>query len=168
MTDNLSFAGKLALAHHDRDLVLLHQVRDALVELLRNRAAACNDLGEIERRLLVAEAIGVGVLHIMEDLGRAQQRLGWNAAPIEADSAQQLALDDRGLQTELRAADRRDIASGSGAEDDYVVIVSHLLSLSSRKCSRLIVWIERNERELAFRYESFFLAVPLAPDRFAP
>ena len=58
----LAFAGELALAHHDRDLVLLHQVRDALVELLGDRAAARDDLGEVERRLLVAEAVGVGVL----------------------------------------------------------------------------------------------------------
>ena len=58
----LAFAGQLPLAHHHRDLVLLHQVRDALVELLGDRAAARDDLGDVERRLLVAEAVGVGVL----------------------------------------------------------------------------------------------------------
>ena len=31
-----------------RDLVLLHQARDALVELLGHRAAALDDLGEVE------------------------------------------------------------------------------------------------------------------------
>ena len=44
----LAFAGQLALAHQHRDLVLLHQVRDALVELLGDGAAARDDLGEVE------------------------------------------------------------------------------------------------------------------------
>jgi hypothetical protein len=30
----------------------------------------------------------------MEELRRAKQRLGGNAAPVEADAAQMLALDD--------------------------------------------------------------------------
>ena len=124
-TLQLAFPGQLALAHHDRDLVLLHQVRDALVELLGDRAAARDDLGDVERGLLVAEAVGVGVLHVVEHLGRAQQRLGRDAAPVEADAAEQLALDDRGLEAELRRADRGDIAAGPGAEDDEVVGVRH-------------------------------------------
>ena len=125
VTTSLPFAGELALAHHDRDLVLLHQVRDALVELLGDGAAARDDLGDVERGLVVAEAVGVGVLHVVEDFGRAQQRLGRDAAPVEADAAEQLALDDRGLQAQLRRADRRDIAAGPRAEDDEVVSVRH-------------------------------------------
>src|SRR5690348_12521576 len=62
--------------------------------------------------------------HIMEDLGRAQQRLGRDAPPVQADAAQQFALDDRSLETELRSPDRRDIAAGPGAEDDEIVGVS--------------------------------------------
>ena len=54
------------------------------------------------------------------DLGRAQQRLGRDAAPVEADAAQLLALDDRGLQPELRCPDRRDVAAGPGTDHDDV------------------------------------------------
>ena len=54
-----------------------------------------------------------------------QQRLGRDAAPVEADTPEQLALDDRGLEPELRRADRSDIAARAGAEDDEVVGVSH-------------------------------------------
>src|SRR3546814_10821720 len=61
----------------------------------------------------------------MEDLGRAQQRLGGDAPPVEADAAQILTLDDRGLQAELRRADRRDIAAGARAENNDVVSVNH-------------------------------------------
>src|SRR3546814_3829772 len=67
------------------------------------------------------------MLHIMIDFGRAQQRLGRDAAPVEANAAKILALDDCGLEAQLRRADRRNIAAGAGAEDDEVVVgVSHL------------------------------------------
>jgi hypothetical protein len=41
------------------------------------------------------------VLHGVENLGRAQQRLGRDAAPVEADAAEMLALDDCRLEAEL-------------------------------------------------------------------
>ena len=67
------------------------------------------------------ETVILGVLHVVIDLGGAQQRLGGNAAPVQADAAQMLALDDRGLEPELRCADRRDVAARSAADDDDVV-----------------------------------------------
>src|SRR5690606_9064401 len=100
-------------AEVDRDLVLLHQVRDALVELLGHAAAALHHRLEIGLDPLRNEAVVLRVLHLVIDLGRAQQRLRRDAAPVEADTAEQLALDDRRLQPELRRADRRDIAAGA-------------------------------------------------------
>ena len=67
------------------------------------------------------QAVVLGMLGIVEDLGRAQQRLGRDAAPVGADAGQMLALDDRRLEAELRGADRRDIAAGARADDDHVV-----------------------------------------------
>src|SRR5262249_29503425 len=60
------------------------------------------------------------MLHVMKDLGRAQQRLGGDATPVEADAAEIVALDDRGRKTELRRADRGDVAAGPRANDDDV------------------------------------------------
>ena len=118
--------GQRAVAHVHVDLVLLHQMRDALIELLGDRAAAGDDLGEVGgRRAPGAEAKGVGMVHVMEDFGRAKQCLGRDAAPVEADAAEILALDDRGLEAELRGADGGDIAAGTGAEDDEIVSVRH-------------------------------------------
>src|SRR5262249_36514117 len=57
----------------------------------------------------------------LEDLGRAQERLGRDAAPVQADAAELLALDARDLHAELRAANRRDITAGAAADDDEVV-----------------------------------------------
>ena len=140
-------------------------MRDALIELLGDGAAARDDLGDVERRLLVAEAVSVGVLHVVEHFGRAQQRLGRDAAPVEADSAEQFALDDRGLQPELRGADRRDIAAGARAEDDEVVSVSHWFPLR-RDRPRLVLVVERDEGEFALGHDGFNVAVTLAAYRF--
>src|SRR6185436_1207286 len=107
-----------AVALDHRDLVLLHQTLDAGIELAGDLAAAIDDLREVEADLLGGQAVDGRVGEIMIDLGRAQQRLGRDAAPVEADAAQFLALDDRGLEAELGGADRSDIAAGPGAEDD--------------------------------------------------
>ncbi len=118
--------GQRALAHVHGDLVLLHQMRDALIELLRDAAAALHDRVQIGLDLARdLEAVILRVLRVMEDFRRTQQRLGRNTAPVEADAAQQFAFHDGGFEPELRAADSRDIAAGSAAEHDYVVFVSH-------------------------------------------
>ncbi len=118
-------------AHVHGDLVLLHQVRDALVELFGDATAALHHRLKIGLYLFGNQAVILGVLHVVKDLGRAQQRLGRDAAPVEADPAEQLALDDRRLEPELRGADRRDIAAGARSEDDDVVRNSWSVFLSS-------------------------------------
>ena len=118
-------AGQRALAHVHGDLVLLHQVRDARLSCLATPAAALHHRLKIGLYPFGNQAIILGVLHVVEDLGRAQQRLGRDAPPVEADPAEQLALDDRGLQPQLRRADRRDIAAGARSENDDVVLLSH-------------------------------------------
>src|SRR3954471_17863180 len=60
------------------------------------------------------------MLHVVIDFRRAQQRLGRNAAPVQADAAEIGFFDDRGLEAELRGADRGDVAAGAGADDDNV------------------------------------------------
>src|SRR3569833_2893941 len=62
---------------------------------------------------------------VMVDLGGPEQRLGRDAAPVEADAAELLALDDGGLEAELRRPDSRDIAAGPRTEDDEIVAVRH-------------------------------------------
>jgi hypothetical protein len=68
----------------------------------------------------------------MELLGRLQQRLGRNAAHVEAGAAERrLAIladeivDAGGLQAKLRRADGGDIAGRAGADDDHVVVGGH-------------------------------------------
>ena len=67
------------------------------------------------------------------ELGGAQQRLGGNAAPVEADAAQVLALDHRGLHAELRRADRRHIAARPGSDHGEIAF------MFGHRCPR---WLE--------------------------
>ena len=105
-----------------RDLVLLHEKADAVVEALRHRARALHHGARIVADLAGRKPVILGVLHVVKDLRRAQQRLGRDAAPVQADAAQIFALDDGGLEAELRRADGADIAARPRADDDDVEI----------------------------------------------
>ena len=89
----------------------------------------------------------------MVDLRAAQQRLGRDAAPVEADAAELVALDDRGLHAELRRADRRDIAARPAAEHDQVEgIISHAPTGSQQHRQRVLdELLERGEELRADR-----------------
>ena len=100
---------------------------DAAVELARDLARLrLTTAAAVEARVVAGEAEAVGVLHQLADLGRAQQRLGRDAAPVQADAAQMLALDQRRLHAELGRADRRDIAAGAAADHDEVEVLRHV------------------------------------------
>ena len=118
----LARRGQFAVAHMDGDLVLLHQMRDALIELLGYTARALHHRVNIRADIGRRQPIIARMLHIMIDFRRTQQRLGRDAAPVEADAAQIFALNNRGFQPELRGADGGNIATGAGTEDDEVVV----------------------------------------------
>jgi hypothetical protein len=67
-------------------------------ELPGHLARALDHRVQIEADALGAQAEFLGAVHQVEHLGRAQQRLGRDAAPVQADAAQILALDDRDLR----------------------------------------------------------------------
>ena len=110
------------LAPDDRHFVLLHQEADAVVEPLGDGARALDHGGRVVADIVGFEPIILGVLHVVENLGRAQQRLGRDAAPVQADAAEIIALDDGRLEAELGRADGGDVAAGAGADDQNVEI----------------------------------------------
>ena len=64
-------------------------------------------------------------LRFLDDPRRVQQRLGRNAADVQADAAERrAALDQRDRQPEIGGAERRGVAAGTGAEHDQVEIVA--------------------------------------------
>ena len=129
------FAGRVdrRLAPDHGDLVLLHQKADAVVEPLRHRARALHHGRRIVGDFAGRQPVILGVLQVVENLGRAQQRLGRDAAPVEADAAEIVALDDGGLEAKLRGADGADIAARPRADDDDVEIgLSHSILAKPR------------------------------------
>jgi hypothetical protein len=111
-------------------------VADAAVELLGHPARPLHHGVEV-----IADAVGrqaefLGAVHQVEDLGRAQHRLRRDAAPVEADAAHVLALDDRDRKAELRGADGGDIAAGARADHDHVECPGGHLPLPRRIVQR--------------------------------
>ena len=73
---------------------------------------------------VLAEAVA----DLLEQVRGVQQRLGWDAADIEAGAAQSAALLDAGdLQAELGRLDRRDVAARATADHHQIVsLLAHL------------------------------------------
>ncbi len=107
------------------DLVLLEQELDAAGQFLDRGSLFALQRGEIELDLtgLDPELCQRAMRGLVEQLRAMQQRLGGNAAQIEASPAQRLARLGAGdLEAQLRGADGGDIAAGSGADDEEVVV----------------------------------------------
>ena len=115
-----ALGGDRCIAHDHGDLVLLHQMADARGELLGHPARAFHDGIQIVGDIVGAEAEFLGPVHQVEHFGGAQHRLGRDAAPVEADAAQILALDNHDLEAQLRGADRCDISPRPRADHDQV------------------------------------------------
>ncbi len=110
-------------AHVHVDGVLLHQEADALHQPVGHLAAALDRRGvieleaaDLEAELLAALAQGVG--HV----GIPEQRLGRDAADVQAHAAQPLPVDDSRLLAELCGPDGTHVAARSGADHDDVVV----------------------------------------------
>ena len=106
------------------DLVLAHEIGDAVRQPLGDFAAALDHAGEVEADIVGGEPELGGAAHRVIELGGAEQRLGRDAAPVETDAAEMLALDDRGLEAELGGADRGDIAAGPRADHGEIEAAS--------------------------------------------
>ncbi len=73
------------------------------------------------------DAFFCGVQEVLPDVGRVQQRLGRNAADVQAGATQLgIFFDDGGLQAVLAGAHRRRVATGAAPDHNHVVC--HLFS----------------------------------------
>ena len=82
----------------------------------------------------------VGGLHVVQALDAPDERLGGDAAPVEARSAQVLLLDDDHLRAELGGTDRGDVPARSRADHDKVrieAVVRHSVLFGLRRGHRL-------------------------------
>ena len=136
--------GDLRLAPDDLNLVLFQQTIHTHVEPTRHAPRPRHNFRRIESDILRRQAVIFGMLHVVINLSRTQQRLGGDTAPIEADTTDVFALDDGGFETELRGADGRDVATRASANNQNVeVSVGHFSSpcapFEARKSSHLRV-----------------------------
>jgi hypothetical protein len=102
-------------------------------ELVDDARLAGDHLGHVDLRRADADALAFeGVAGFLEQVRGMQQRLGRNAADVQAGAAEaRLALRvgvgigfaAGGLEAELRGADRGDIAAGAAADDEDVELL---------------------------------------------
>jgi hypothetical protein len=114
-------AGEGAGARHDLDAARLRELRESTRELPDDAVLVCAELREVELRRAELDA-GVGEpARRGEHLRDVQQRLGRDAADVQADAAERgMALDQHDRAAEIRGAERRGVAAGSGAEHEDV------------------------------------------------
>ena len=115
-------AGEGAPAVDLGDLVLLHQVVDALGAGSATPAAALVGRAERHRGVALDPERVLLVREDVRDLGVAEQRLGGDAADVEADPAPVLLLDDADGLAELGGADGGDVPAGAGTEDEDIEV----------------------------------------------
>ncbi len=104
------------------DFVFLEEHFDAASQFVDHAAAAADDFGPIERKLVEGHAEIAGMLgHQLVKFGVAEERFGRDATPVEASAAGAFHFDAGHLFAELCGADRADVSGGSAAYHDEVV-----------------------------------------------
>ena len=120
---------RLAILERGRARELLdavggQQLLHAAAKLVDDLVLATDHRRVIEGRAADRDAERRGVADMGEGLGRGDQRLGRDAAVVQARPAEAVPLDDGDGRAELRGADGGGIAAGSRA-DDYDVKALH-------------------------------------------
>jgi len=99
--DLVAPAGRLGAASHLEDdlLLALHHAREVHA-----------DVANLDAELS-------GPTYLPQEVCPGEQRLGWDAAPVEARAPELSSLDESDLRTELGATKRRDISGRPSAQD---------------------------------------------------
>ena len=110
-------------AEHVVDLVLLEQELDALGQGLHDLVLVAQHRRQVELDAAHLDAVpGHAVPGLLEQMRGVQQRLGRDAADIEAGAAERAALLDAGdLEPELGRLDRGHVAAWPAAHDHQIV-----------------------------------------------
>jgi hypothetical protein len=114
---------ELADALHDLDLAPLGHAGEAAGQLADDLVLVRAQPVEVDARRAEADAAVGHVLRFVHDAGDVQQRLGRDAADVEADAAERrVALDEDGLHAEVGAAESRRVTARAGAEDEHLAL----------------------------------------------
>ena len=108
------------------DLVLLHQVVDALDDARGHLPGPLVGGGVVHADVVTADAEGLGIVgEDVRDVRVTDQRLGGDAADVQTDAAPVLLLDYRGLQAQLCRTDGGHVSAGARTDYYYVIMFSH-------------------------------------------
>src|ERR1035437_3163400 len=118
------FEGPLALK--DLDVVLLHQELESLVKLVDDLLLPLVGGRPIELQAADLDPGCGAVTSLLVDLGGVHQRLGGDAATVQAGATKTILLDQSHLESQLRCPDGGYVAAGACAKDDDVEPVSQL------------------------------------------
>ena len=131
---DLTGACDARFAHDAFDLVLLEEELDALGEFADDLRLVRHHGGEIEAHLRLDAELGEFLAgRFVVKFARVQQRLGRNAADVEAGAAELAALVHAGsAHAQLSGTDRGVVAARSAANDHDVESVTHGSRVSAR------------------------------------
>jgi hypothetical protein len=104
----------------DLDLAALDQAGEALVQPLDDLALVGVDARHVDLVEAAVDAELLGLLDDLDGLGRVQQRLGRDAAAVQAGAADLVLLDHDDALAELGVAQRGRVAAAAPSEDDEV------------------------------------------------
>ncbi len=111
-------------AMHGLDLRLLQQSGNTAIQPANDTVFPADRSRQVERRRADLDAEWVLAAGHMRDLvelfRRMDERLGRDAADIEAGATRLAGFDDDGVDAELSGADGADIAAGTGADDEQL------------------------------------------------
>ena len=104
------------------DLVLLHQEFDALGVLAHNFALAVEDARIIDARVIAVKSLLFRMREVLPHIGGVQERLGGDAADVEAGAPELVVFFDNGrFEAVLPGADRGGVAAGTASDHDEIV-----------------------------------------------
>jgi len=124
LDDDFVLAAELAHAPDNLDLALFGHASQAAGQFADHRVLEVSKLVEVDVRLAERHAMFTEMRGRVDHLADVQERLGGDAADIQADPADRaVALDQRDLQTQVGGAEGRRVAGWPGAEHGQVEVV---------------------------------------------
>src|SRR6185437_15273335 len=112
---------ELALPGDDLDLALLGERGQPACQALDDRVLPAADGRKIEGGLAEADPVRAHRSRVVNDLCDMQQRLGGDAADVEADAAEGRALvDENDVLPEIGGAEGGGVAAGASAQNQDV------------------------------------------------
>ncbi len=116
-------AGEARRSVHDLDLALLGEPVEPFREPVDDGCLPADQRRDVDRRVAESDAVRGHLLGLGDHSRGVQQRLGGDAADVQAHAAEAfVALDERDPQSEVRGAERRRVAADPGAEDDHLEV----------------------------------------------